>query len=182
MKYDRKVLIGQDNWARFFHPKYVGDKHISLLNPNKGSGFWKMIIKCILLILNHSKWRVHDENISFWRDKWLDSRPLVDSLSVVEFLKLKLVKVKFDDGSDVELLERLVGEAKANKICNALSSQKNDNDLLVWMENKEGSFSSKSAWHCIGIISPKVEWAQWIWHAALLKKIVFFFGKFFIMV
>lgn len=31
MKYAWKVLTSQDIWASFFHAKYVGDKHVSLL-------------------------------------------------------------------------------------------------------------------------------------------------------
>lgn len=92
-------------------------------------------------------------------DIWLDNGSLVDSLPIVELSNLKLAKVKINDGWDLELLERLIDEAKAEKICNTLVAKKSDNDILVWMKNKDGSFSTKSAWHYIRITRPKVEWA-----------------------
>lgn len=50
-----------------------------------------------------------------------------------------------ENGWDVHLLRRLVGDNKLEEILSYLGQQKEGVDMLVWTPNLNGGFSSKSA-------------------------------------
>ncbi|XP_040996793.1 uncharacterized protein LOC121242840 [Juglans microcarpa x Juglans regia] len=112
MKFARRLIQVQSLWTDFFRGKYVQGNHLSLLNPNKGTWFWKSIIRSIPEVLNNSKWMVREGNISFWYDNWEDGGPLSAHHQVIENPLLKIKECWVDDGWDIPLLERLMGKVK----------------------------------------------------------------------
>lgn len=69
MKLAWLFISGQSWWEDFFRRKYVRSNHLSILVPNKGTRFWKSIVRSISNVLSNSKWFVHEGNILFWFDK-----------------------------------------------------------------------------------------------------------------
>ncbi|XP_035546530.1 uncharacterized protein LOC118348600 [Juglans regia] len=57
MKLAWKLLTKQSLWSNFFKAKYVRKNRISLIDGSKVSSFWKSILKCLLGIVNNSKWK-----------------------------------------------------------------------------------------------------------------------------
>mgnify|MGYP007088645342 CR=1 FL=1 len=68
MKLAWNLLQESSLWSNFFIGKYVGVKHISEVVLNKGTTFWKMLFKCIPLVIDNSRWKIRDGKISFWKD------------------------------------------------------------------------------------------------------------------
>ncbi|XP_040987687.1 uncharacterized protein LOC121235407 [Juglans microcarpa x Juglans regia] len=66
-------------------------------DPKKGSQFWKMVVKCIPAVLENSKWRVQDGNISIWWDHWLNEGPHANSFTAVDMPKLVLADLKIEN-------------------------------------------------------------------------------------
>ncbi|KAF5446891.1 hypothetical protein F2P56_032487, partial [Juglans regia] len=131
MKLAWNLIQGKSLWAKFFGGKYVKGTHLLLLEPSKGTRFWKSIVRSIPEVLNSSKWVVREGNISFC----------------------------------------LVGHQKASELYDYLARRKEGTDVLVWLRDTEGIFTTKSAWDCIRVRTPPLPWAQWIWHANLPTKI-----------
>ncbi|XP_035541522.1 uncharacterized protein LOC118344586 [Juglans regia] len=171
MKFAWHLLRGQSLWADFFKGKYVKGIHLSLLSPNKGTLFWKAIVRCIPEVLNQSKWLVKEGNVSFWHDNWLDGGPISALYPVIERPSLKIKDCRIDNGWDIPLLERAVGQQKALELYHFLATRKDGQDVLIWVNDKNGNFSTKSAWDCIRVRAPSLPWAHWIWHPNLPKKI-----------
>ncbi|XP_042962665.1 uncharacterized protein LOC122296936 [Carya illinoinensis] len=51
------LLTGDSLWANFFKTKYLKDKHVTLVDHQKGTLFWKHVVGMVLKILAHSWWR-----------------------------------------------------------------------------------------------------------------------------
>ncbi|XP_042964017.1 uncharacterized protein LOC122298309 [Carya illinoinensis] len=171
MKFAWRLLQGHSLWADFFRGKYVQGNHLSLLNPTKGTRFWKAIVHCIPEVLNNSKWLVKEGNVSFWYDNWVDRGPIGDQFPVIERPLLRVKECRIDNGWDITLLERLVGQHKALELFQFLATRKDGQDILIWMKDNNGNFSTKSAWDCIRVKAPLLPWAHWIWHTHVPKKI-----------
>ncbi|KAF5446730.1 hypothetical protein F2P56_032333 [Juglans regia] len=161
---------GHSLWADFFKGKYVRDKHLSLLVPNKGTSVWKSIVNSIPDVLHNSKWLVREGNLSFWYDNWEEGGPLHIHYPVIDHSMIKIKECRIENGWDIPLLERLVGQQKANDVYQFLARRNEGQDVLVWMKENNGSFSTKSAWDCIRIQAPPLNWAHWIWHNHIPKK------------
>ncbi|XP_042988639.1 uncharacterized protein LOC122316171 [Carya illinoinensis] len=108
----------------FFRGKYVQGNYLSLLNPTKGTRFWKAIVHCIPEVLNNSKWLVNEGNVSFWYDNWVDGGPIGDQFPVIERPLLRVKECRIDNGWDIPLLERLVGQHKALELFQFLATRK----------------------------------------------------------
>ncbi|XP_042956358.1 uncharacterized protein LOC122292186 [Carya illinoinensis] len=171
MKLAWRLVTGHSLWADFFRGKYVRGNHLSLLEPNKGTRLWKSIVRSIPDVLNNSKWLVRDGNISFWHDNWVEGGPLSNLYPVFEQPLLKIKDCRLDNGWDVPLMERLVGSQKAADLCNFLARRKEGQDVLIWLNDKAGNFTTKSAWDCIRVRASPLDWADWIWHKNLPKKV-----------
>ncbi|XP_042969076.1 uncharacterized protein LOC122301760 [Carya illinoinensis] len=170
MKLAWNLLTGDSLWANFFKQKYVKNQHVTLVDQQKGTLFWKHIVGMVPKVLGNSWWRVRNGDVSFWRDPWLKSGALFNSCEIIEYPLLRVRECRLQHGWDVDLLYHLVGEVKMEEILNCLGEQKEGGDLLIWKPNLNGVFSSKSAWDCVRVRAPKSEWASWIWHSALLKR------------
>ncbi|WP_237584542.1 hypothetical protein, partial [Salmonella sp. gx-f5] len=55
---------------------------------------------------------------------------------------------------DMEQLEQLVGPEKMEDIVNEVSSRRNGKDQLIWLENSDGSFTTRTAWSFVRIRYP----------------------------
>ncbi|XP_035545033.1 uncharacterized protein LOC118348151 [Juglans regia] len=139
-------------WERLCKPVDEGG-HLLEICPSRGTRFWKAIVKEIHVVLSHSKWKIKEGNVLLWRDSWLNSGPLMEQYPMVGDLELKLV-----------------GPEKKEEIVNEISSGRTGKDQLIWLENSNGSFTTKTAWSFVWISNPKCQWSDWIWNSALPKK------------
>lgn len=80
----------------------------------------------------------------------------MNSCEITDQPCLKVLDCRLQDGWDVDLLRRLVGENKLEEILNCLGEHKEGADLLIWKLNTSGEFTSKSAWDCIRAHAPKI--------------------------
>ncbi|XP_042944790.1 uncharacterized protein LOC122278671 [Carya illinoinensis] len=170
MKLAWNLLSCDSLWANFFTKKYCKGAHVTLIDNTKGSPLWKCIMTMVPNILNNALWQIKEGQVSFCRDPWLKSGPLVESCEMSAQPSLKVRECRIQNGWDVDLLVNLVGETKAEEILNSLGAHKEGTDVLIWKPALNGVFSSKSAWECIRVHTPKSKWANWIWHPALPKK------------
>ncbi|XP_042980144.1 uncharacterized protein LOC122310314 [Carya illinoinensis] len=170
MKLVWNLLHGTSMWSKFFLAKYVRQKHISIVDPLKGSKFWKTLLQNLPEVQKYSKWQVRDGQLSFWHDKWLSDGPLSNAHAVRELPGLSLTDCKTENGWKVEVFDQLVGAETIEKIIAELGRVKQGNDVLIWLPKAHGNFSTKSAWECIRLRSPILPWAKWLWNPALPKK------------
>lgn len=168
MKFAWKILTENSLRSRFFKGKYVESNHISLVNLTKGTRFWRMAIKSIPWIIEHSKWKVKNGELSFW----LGEDALGAHLPTIGSHRLQVKECFLESGCDLDMLNSLVGPVKAEEIANLLSKRKEGEDILVWTTKDDGKFSTRSAWECLHVKTPKQILASWIWHSSLPKNIV----------
>ncbi|KAG2719727.1 hypothetical protein I3760_02G003400 [Carya illinoinensis] len=116
MKLVWNLLQGNYIWLKFFLAKYVCQKHISIVDPLKGSKFWKMLLHNLPAVQKYSKWNVREGKLSFWHDKWLSDGPLTDHHEVRESSTLSLAECKTENGWKVEVFDQLVGAEKSEQI------------------------------------------------------------------
>lgn len=138
LKFAWQFFIGNSLWAKFFKSKDVKDQHIFVVNPKKRTRFWRMVMDCIPLVLNQSKWRVKEGNVSFWRDKWMDTGPICEQHHIVNLQKLKIKEFIVDNISDVDLLVQLV----VRELTDSVMCMKEGTNVLIWMGNSEGEFNT----------------------------------------
>lgn len=110
-------------------------------------------------VFKNSKWKLKDDNISFWRDNQLKEGPLCEKFSISNFPNLRVKDCRMESGWDVSLLQRLVGERHSAVILHTLCNAKVGEDILVWTGNSDGKFSTHSAWDNLRVRSPKCWWS-----------------------
>lgn len=115
-----------------------------------------MLMKVFSAVLNSSKWRMQDENLSFWYEKWLMDGPLFQNQENREFPNLMLANCKQDYGWNVDLFDKLVGLEQSKKILEELGSVKQGKDILIWLPNAQENLSTRSTWECIQARAPKI--------------------------
>ncbi|XP_042952307.1 uncharacterized protein LOC122289402 [Carya illinoinensis] len=179
MKFAWKIMVEDSLWSHFFRAKYLRQNHISLVDRGKGTRFWRMVASCIPEVLNLSKWKIKNGNISFWFDKWLDEGPLCNLVPMGDSPILQVTELKMENGWDVVKLHDIVGEELAGKVLEVLCKSREGVDVLIWTASKDGKFSTKSAWNCVRTTAPKVRWADWVWHPCIPKNISVNMWKFF---
>lgn len=101
------------------------------------------------MVLQNSRWLVKDGNVSFWRDKWLESGPICAQQSIVNHPNLLVKHCMVNNSWDVDMLVQLVGQELTNNIVLKISGIREGSDILVWMGNLDGGFTSKSAWNIV---------------------------------
>lgn len=122
-------------------------------------------------ILPKSRWKVREGNISLWYDNFLSVGPLFELDIEVEDPNIRLKELVANDRWEVERLQRLMGRQVAHEVIELIGSLKNLKDILVWLPEKSENFSTKSAWEAVRVRRPIFEWAKWVWHKLLPKKI-----------
>jgi len=53
-----KLMHENSLWTNFFRSKYVGNKPLMVLDSQKGTSFWRMIVRSIPTVLSNSKWKI----------------------------------------------------------------------------------------------------------------------------
>lgn len=64
----------------------------------------------------------------------------------------------------------MVRVEKSDQILEELGRIKSGKDVLIWLPNAQGNFSTRSAWDCIRIRALKIPWMNWMWHPSLPGK------------
>lgn len=137
--------------------------HISLVDSSKGSRFCKMLTKSLpIVVVEKSIWRVKEGNLSFWRDKWMESGPICNDLLKSESPLLKINDYMIKNSWAVDLIVQLVGQEVADDILSRIGGTKQGTYILIWLGSRDGRFSIASAWDWICISAPKRQWTEWI--------------------
>ena len=97
--------------------------------------------------------------------------PLIDEFQIVGNPMLKVKECKLSNSWDVEFLSTLVGQDNVENIVEALAGCKEGSDVLIWMKDDNGNFSTKSAWDYIRVQGSSMEWHPWVWHKLLPLKV-----------
>ncbi|KAG6673010.1 hypothetical protein I3842_16G088800 [Carya illinoinensis] len=159
-------------WAKFFRAKYIKAGHAVLsLNCRSGSWFWKEVLVCLPEILANSRWKAREGGISFWYDKFFESGPLCEAGYTVVDEQIKLKDLIVQNEWDVERIQQLVGSQKTMEVVGTVGVLRDERDVLLWLPEKNGLFTSSSACEIVRSKMPNFEWASWVWHKWLPKKI-----------
>lgn len=170
-KFGWPLLTQNSLWSNFFRAKYVKNKQLSLcLGRILGSSFWHKVVEGIPFILENSKWKVNEGDLSFWYDKFLDEGPLYDLEHQIEFLENRIKELLINDIWDIGKLQDMVGPQLVTKIMETTRNLSNKKDVLIWLPNKSGSFSTKSAWDILRVKSARNVWFRWVWNKLLPNK------------
>lgn len=123
-------------------------------NSNKGSYAWRSLLQARYVINLGAVWRVGDGRSTFIRtDKWLPKNPAVMIVSPPTVLPLdSRVSELIDEAthtwkSDLVHSEFLAHEA--NMVLGIPLSCSSTLDRQVWFPTKNGSYSTRSAYHLI---------------------------------
>ncbi|XP_042959541.1 uncharacterized protein LOC122294687 [Carya illinoinensis] len=172
MKFGWNILTQKSLWANFFRAKYLKNGHIERRPESKlVSNFWKKVKEGIKEVLAKSSWKVREGNISLWFDNFLPGGPISEMISQVEEPNTRLKDLLDKNRWEDERIQRLMDRQTANEVIQLVGKLKDEKDVLVWLPEKSGTFSTKSAWNEVRLKHPKFEWAKWVWHKFLPKKI-----------
>ncbi|XP_042983381.1 uncharacterized protein LOC122312796 [Carya illinoinensis] len=147
-----KLLTEDSLWANFFRAKYVKNKQMCLwLGRRSGSNFWRKVVEGIPFIIGNSKWKVHEGDLSFWYDKFLDEGMLCDLIQQVEYPDIRIRELVINDLWDIGRLQDMIGNRLGTDVMETIGKLKNKKDVLIWLPNKNGLFSIKSAWDILRV-------------------------------
>ncbi|XP_042973035.1 uncharacterized protein LOC122304835 [Carya illinoinensis] len=171
LKFAWNLLCSDSLWKIFFCAKYMHGQHLLEINPSRGTWFWKSISKEIPIVLSHSKWKIRDGNVSFWRDNWLSTGSLIDQYPIVGDPKLKVKHCMIDNSWDLDLLENLVGPEKTEQIVNDIREGAFKDINHVLYRGDIASIIWKFSSNCFGIpFVPNRSWRAtveaWFWRAS----------------
>lgn len=117
MKYAWKMLVGGSLWSDFFKAKYMGNLHIAaLINSNRGTRFWKGVLRVVPHVLNSSRFLVQRGEVNFWYDNWMGDGAVADEAEVFGDPTLKLREVVSDRAWDLCKLRELLSDNMVTKI------------------------------------------------------------------
>lgn len=72
----------------------------------------------------------------------------------------------------------MVGADKVYSLLQDLGHHNLGEDILIWIENVDEKFTTKSTWSCLRIRAPEVDPPKWVWHPSLPKRISVSIWKF----
>ncbi|KAK3188861.1 hypothetical protein Dsin_028422 [Dipteronia sinensis] len=98
--------------------------------------------------------------------------PIFAKFSEGEHSQIRLKELVINNAWDVKKLQRLLGLNKAEEVIEKVGTLRTSEDVLLWLPEKNGFFNTKSAMDVVRFRLPKFEWAKWVWHKCLPKKIV----------
>lgn len=87
------------------------------------------------------------------------------------FPKITIQECRIDNQWDVDLLVHMVGADKVYSLLQDLGHHNQGEDILIWIENADEKFTTKSTWSCLRIRAPEVDRPKWVWHPSLPKRI-----------
>ena len=192
----RLVLNPDSLVARIYKAKYYqhGDVFKAKLVSNP-SYAWRSIMNGLEMVKRVTRWRVGNGNlIHIWEDKWL---PIPSTYKVIpppppkkkQFGDFPMVSALIDKDTrswKVELIRSLFLPFKAITILNMPLSHKLPEDKIIWVGNRKGDFTVKSAYYiALSVVETKDEgecsdgdsrvslWKK-IWHLNISEKIKIF--------
>ena len=181
--------------ARIYKSKYF--PHGDVLNSKLGSNpsyAWRSIFNGLEVIKRGTRWRVgNGKVIHIWEDKWLPTPSTYKVISppciLTNFL---MVSTLIDPESrrwKTDLVRSLFLPFEANTILNIPLSYNLPEDKIIWIGNKRGEFTVKSAYYIALKVVDSVEVAEcfngdlrtplWrkLWHLKVPAKIHIFAWK-----
>nr|XP_023915006.1 uncharacterized protein LOC112026546 [Quercus suber] len=178
--------------ARVFKAKYF--PHDDVLNSKKGknpSYAWRSIHNSLEIIRRGTRWRVgNGRRIQIWDDKWLPTPTTHKVISPQsDFGDFPMVSSLIDHDSKwwkVDVVRSIFLPFEADSILKIPLSYNLPEDCLVWVGNKKGSFTVKSAYYIASSILDSNEdgessssnemtglWKR-IWHQKIPPKLKIF--------
>ncbi|XP_065622877.1 uncharacterized protein LOC136064721 [Quercus suber] len=157
------ALLAKQGWQILSNPnsllaKVYKAKYFSyddILNAKLGSNpshAWRSIFNSLAVIRKGTRWRVgNGKRIHIWEDKWLPTRTTHKVISFSrDFGDFPMVSSLIDENSKwwkPDLVKALFLQFKANEILKIPLSYSLPKDSLIWLGNRKGSFSVKSAYY-----------------------------------
>ena len=157
--------------------------------PTRSSWAWRNLLSLRHLMIQLIAWRVGDgSRISFWQDPWLPCGTLNKILGANGIKKLRMnpeAKVcefynsslwlsfvgnnlNRKDKGKVAVLQKLAALIPSNAPTCA-----NMEDKIIWLPNKQQTYSIKSAWEATRSRAHKVPWRKLIWFKEAIPRFAF---------
>lgn len=125
MKFGWNILTQKSIWANFFWAKYVKNGHIvQCLDKKGGSRFWNKVVEGLKKILQNSKWKVKEGNISLWFDNFLSIGPLFELGIEVEEPNTILNEMVVNDRWVDDRIKNLMGRQAASEVIELIGNLK----------------------------------------------------------
>ncbi|XP_026397067.1 uncharacterized protein LOC113291789 [Papaver somniferum] len=189
----KQILTEQDElWVQILNAKYFSNSsilHLQKLNDNC-SWIWRNIYKCIEIIKRNSIWDVRcGTKVKIWLDNWvigLDHPPLPAEglINTISYIYISDLFIHGTRDWNVHLVYYLFSPESAESIL-AITILDIGTDNLIWMPDRKGQFSVKSACNVISSHSnantgaqvvPSQVWKA-LWKVKLPHKIKLFAWK-----
>ena len=181
--------------ARIYKAKYF--PHSDVLNSQLGSNpsyAWRSIFNSLGVIKRGTRWRVgNGKVVHIWEDKWLPTPSTFKVISPPRIISdFPMVSTLIDLESrrwKADLIRSLFLPFEANTILNIPLSYNLPKDKIIWIGNKRGEFTVKSAYYIALKVVDSVEVAEclsgdprtplWrkLWHLKIPAKIRIFAWK-----
>ncbi|XP_026378367.1 uncharacterized protein LOC113272784 [Papaver somniferum] len=169
MKLFWKIQHGTEEMSKFFQAKFQNKKGERISYYNKSS-----ICQGIKWVMEDvqegTRWLVgNGENISVWKDKWIQDRALEDNFHnhsyVQQFPNMKVADL---------ILERewvIPGEMMKIIEINELPVLGGGEDRRIWTHTISGEFNVASVVEAIREKFPKMQWKTQVWHPSIHPNI-----------
>ena len=139
--------------ARVYKAKYF--PYDDILNAKLGSNpsyAWRSMFNSLEVIRKGTRWRVgNGKRIHIWEDKLLPTLITHKVISTPrDFDDFPMVSSLIDENSKwwkLDLVKSLFLHVEANEILKILLNHSLSEDSLIWLGNKKGSFTMKSAYY-----------------------------------
>ncbi|KAF5472990.1 hypothetical protein F2P56_009642 [Juglans regia] len=172
MKFVWRMLTVDNLWTIFFKARYLKNgQHLREVNPNKGSRFWRSIMRFVPEVLDYVRCKIKEGKSSFWFDRWIASSLLCAQVQSVPNNKLQVRKCWDRDGWNVNMLLELLVEEKANVVMSSGLSCKEGIDIPIWEPSIDGKFNTASAWEVVRDHREENLMLKWFWNPLLPKRV-----------
>ena len=169
-------------WSRVMRAKY-GTTRSSIAGNNRnrgGSNAWKGIMETLEMTKKGVGHTIGDgRQTKFWKHRWIDGRILADQTTqeLPEDQKNRLVREYWDHdtGWKWDLLSQYLPRELLQRVASFELAREGVEDNLLWVANKSGKFSIKSA---LTLVSnneqaPTSNW-KWVWRTRVPQRIQMF--------
>jgi ribonuclease HI len=138
--------------ARVLKEKYYSG--VPFLDSNLGkkpSFAWRSIWQAKALLQKGLIWRVgNGSRINLWKDKWIPISPhkILDPVRIIS-RDAKVADIINQEVNwwDIPLIKQIFPEETVEQICSIPINPRSQEDKLIWVGTKNGSFSVRSAYH-----------------------------------
>lgn len=162
-------------WGQFSQDKYC--QNINLLSrklDTRHSLMWKYLMKYKQEAEQHIQWRFKSGSYCFWWDDWLGVGPLVDYSHIDRPGNIKVSPFLQNGQWNEQMIRLYAPPLMVPRILGThVQFQDGVPDVAIWKLNKNGLFSSSSAWNVIRQKKPKTKINTFIWQRHIPLKISF---------